>query len=65
MPIPLWLILFIAAGFLLFFFKISGERPTHSDNPKSSYLRLFLLIAFLLFTVAGIAAFVKWVNSPS
>ena len=59
MPIPLWLILFVVAGFLLFFVKISGERP---DQPKSSPLRLFLFIAVLLFAIAGIADFVKWVR---
>lgn len=59
MPIPLWLILFVVAGFLLFFVKISGERP---DQPKASPLRLFLFIAFLLFAAAGIADFVKWVR---
>lgn len=59
MPIPLWLILFVLAGFLLFFFKISGDRPDHSN---SSRLRLFFFLAFLLFAVAGIAAFVTWVR---
>ena len=57
MPIPLWLILFVVAGFLLFFLKISGDLP---DQPRSSGLRLFLFLAFLLFAIAGIADFVKW-----
>jgi len=61
---PLWLILFIIAGFLLFFLKISGDRLSHSDHPQSSYVRIFLFIAFLFFAIAGIAAFVKWINSP-
>jgi len=65
MPIPLWLILFVLAGFLLFFLKISADRPNPSNHSKSSSsLRLFLFVAFLLFTVAGIAAFVKWINPP-
>jgi len=65
MPIPLWLVLFIIAGLLLFFFKISGDRLSHCEEPpKSFYVRLFLFIAFLFFAVAGIAAFAKWINSP-
>jgi hypothetical protein len=62
MPIPLWLILFVAAGFLLFFLKISGDRPNPSGQPNSARLRLFLFLAFLLFAVASIADFVKWVR---
>lgn len=61
MPIPLWLILFVLAGFLLFFLKISGERPGHSQSTR---LHLFLFLAFLLFAIAGVADFVKWINSP-
>ena len=62
MPIPLWLILFVVAGFLLFLLKISGDRPNPSSQPDSSRLRLFLFLAFLLVTIAGIADFVKWVR---
>jgi hypothetical protein len=59
MPIPLWLILFVVAGFLLFFFKIAGD-PT--GQRKSSSLRLFFFLTFVLFALAGIAAFVKWAS---
>jgi hypothetical protein len=62
MPIPLWLILFVVAGFLLFFLKIFGDRPNPSSRSNSARLRLFLFLAFLLFAVAGIADFVKWVR---
>lgn len=62
MPIPLWLILFVVAGFLLFFLKISGDRPNPSSQPTSSRLRLFLFLVFLLVAIAGIADFVKWVR---
>jgi hypothetical protein len=58
---PLWLILFFVAGFLLFGVKISGE----SNQDKYSKLRLFMLIAVVLFAVAGIADFVRWVRSSS
>lgn len=57
--IPVWLILFIVAGVLLFLFKVAGSPQTHEELSK---LRLFLLIATLLFAIAGIADFVIWVN---
>lgn len=57
---PLWLILFIGAGFLLFAFKVSGDRRNDLDFPK---VRLFLLLAVLLLAVAGIADFVIWVQA--
>ena len=57
---PLWLIFFVLAGFLLFAFKVSGERSDHSEFPK---VRLFLLLAVVLFAVAGIADFVRWVRA--
>jgi hypothetical protein len=57
---PLWLIFFVLAGFLLFAFKVSGERNNDSNFPK---VRLFLLLAVLLFAVAGIADFVRWVRA--
>lgn len=59
--IPVWLILFVVAGFLLFLFKVAGnpqDRP--SNGEELSKLRLFFLIATLLFTMAGIADFVLW-----
>lgn len=57
---PLWLIFFVVAGFLLFAFKVSGDRRSDSDFRK---VRLFLLLAVLLFAVAGIADFVRWVRA--
>jgi hypothetical protein len=57
---PLWLIFFVLAGFLLFAFKVSGERHNEYIFPK---VRLFLLLAVLLFAVAGMADFVKWVRA--
>ena len=57
---PLWLIFFVVAGFLLFGFKISGDRRNDSGFPK---LRLFLLLAVVLFALAGIADFVRWVRA--
>ena len=54
------MIFFVVAGFLLFAFKISGERRNDADFPK---LRLFLLLAVLLLAVAGIADFVRWVRA--
>jgi hypothetical protein len=57
--IPVWLILCIVAGVLLFFFKVAGSPQSREQLSK---LRLFLLIATLLFAVAGIADFVIWVN---
>jgi hypothetical protein len=59
--IPVWLLLFVAAGFLLFLFKIAGSP---NDREVLSKLRLFFLIATILFALAGIADFVLW-TSPS
>jgi hypothetical protein len=55
--IPVWLILFIVAGFLLFFFKVAGNPQNRDELSK---LRVFFLIATLLFAVAGIADFIVW-----
>jgi phosphatidylglycerophosphate synthase len=60
--IPIWLILFAVAGFLLFFFKIVGNP---SEREELSKLRLFFLIATILFAVAGIADFVIWASPAS
>jgi len=61
--IPLWLILFVVAGLLLFLLKISAE-DTHPENEKpwSGSLRLFLAISLGLVTIAGIIHFVMWVR---
>jgi hypothetical protein len=64
--IPVWLILFTVAGFLLFLFKVAGnpqDRPQNSE--ELSKLRLFFLIATLLFAIAGIAVFVVWARPSS
>jgi len=60
--VPVWLILFAAAGFLLFFFKIAGN-PAESE--RLSKLRLFFLIATILFAIAGVADFVIWASPSS
>jgi hypothetical protein len=59
--IPVWLILFIVAGVLLFLFKVAGSPQ---NREELSRLRLFFLIATLLFAIAGIADLVIWVNPP-
>ena len=56
---PLWLILFVIAGFLLFAFKISGHPK---NDQKGTKFRLLLLVAAFLFALAGIADFVQWVK---
>lgn len=59
--IPVWLILFMVAGFLLFLFKVVDNPQNRSQNgAELSRLRVFFLIAILLFAVAGIADFVIW-----
>jgi len=60
--IPVWLILFAAAGFLLFFFKIAGNP---AEREQLSKLRLFFLIATILFAIAGVADFVIWASPSS
>jgi len=61
--IPLWLILFVIAGVLLFLLKISAEDTRAEDVRRwSGSLRLFLAIAMALFTIAGIIHFVVWVR---
>jgi len=59
--IPVWLILFVVAGFLLFLFKVAGNPQDRPQNDEElSKLRISFLIATLLFAVAGIADFVVW-----
>jgi len=60
--IPVWLLLFVAAGFLLFFFKIAGNP---SQQEELSRPRLFFLIAAILFAIAGIVDFVVWASPSS
>jgi FtsH-binding integral membrane protein len=60
--IPVWLMLFVAAGFFLFFFKIAGNP---SEREELSKLRLFFLIATILLAIAGIANFVIWASPVS
>lgn len=60
--IPVWLLLFAASGFLLFLFKIAGNP---SEREELSKLRLFFLMAAILFAIAGIADFVVWVSPAS
>jgi len=60
--IPVWLMLFAVAGFLLFFFKIAGNP---AEREKLTRLRLFFLIATILFAIAGIADFVIWASPLS
>jgi hypothetical protein len=59
--IPVWLVLFTISGFLLFLFKVAGnpqDRPQNSE--ELSRVRIFFLIATVLFAIAGIADFVVW-----
>lgn len=60
--IPVWLMLFAVAGFLLFLFKVGGSQEKQEELTK---LRLFFLIATILFAIAGIADFVVWALPPS
>jgi len=61
--VPIWLLLFVAAGFLLFFFKIAGSGPENRE--ELSKLRIFFLIATILLAIAGIADFVIWARPSS
>ncbi|HXT24094.1 MAG TPA: hypothetical protein VN749_04605 [Candidatus Eisenbacteria bacterium] len=61
--VPIWLLLFVAAGFLLFFFKIAGGGAENRED--LSKLRIFFLIATILFAIAGIADFVIWARPSS
>jgi peptidoglycan/LPS O-acetylase OafA/YrhL len=61
--IPLWLIFFVLAGFLLFILKISSDRKSAEPETKRFIsLRLFLIIAMALLTIAGLAHFYRWVQ---
>jgi hypothetical protein len=60
--VPVWLLLFAAAGFLLFFFKIAGNP---AEREQLSKLRLFFLIAAILVAIAGVADFVIWASPSS
>jgi hypothetical protein len=55
--IPVWLILFVVAGFLFFFLKISGDDLNQDKFPT---LRLFVFIAAIFISIAGVAGFVQW-----
>lgn len=57
--IPVWLILFVVAGFLFFFLKISGDQVNQDKFPT---LRLFVFIAAIFISVTGVAGFVQWAN---
>jgi hypothetical protein len=60
--IPIWLILFVFAGLLLFVLKILSEDRLGEHKLSSNSLKLFLLIATVLFTVAGVIDFMTWVR---
>ena len=55
--IPVWIVLLVVAGFLLFFLKISGDSV---NQPRYPTTRLFLYIAVILILVAGVADFLRW-----
>jgi len=55
--IPVWIVLLVIAGFLLFFLKISGDSVNQQRYPTT---RLFLYIAVILILVAGAADFLRW-----
>jgi len=55
--IPVWIVLLVVAGFLLFFLKISGDSVNQQRYPTT---RLFLYIAVILILVAGVADFLRW-----
>jgi hypothetical protein len=57
--IPVWVFLFVIAGFILFFLKVSGDSVNQDRYPTT---RLFLFIASILVTIAGVADFVRWAN---
>jgi hypothetical protein len=60
---PIWLVLFVIAGMLLFALKVSSDDAAPENQKRwSGSLRLFLLIATALFTIAGIVDFVVWVR---
>lgn len=57
--IPVWVFLFVIAGFMLFFLKVSSDSVNQDRYPTT---RLFLFIATILVAIAGIADFVRWAN---
>ena len=58
---PLWLVLFMVAGFLLFILKISSrEKSLDADSKRIVSFRLFLMIAIAFLALAGLLHFYHW-----
>jgi len=58
---PLWLILFMVAGFLLFILKTSSpEKSPGKESKRIVSLRLFLIIAIILIVLSGLVHFYHW-----
>jgi hypothetical protein len=55
--IPVWAILFVIAGILLFFLKTSGGSTNQDRYPTT---RLFLYIAVIFIFVVGLFDFGRW-----
>ena len=57
--IPLWAILFVIAGIILFLLKMSGESTNQDRYPTA---KLFLWIGTIFVAVVGIVDFIRWAN---
>lgn len=57
--IPLWVILFVVAGLIFFFLRMSGESARQDRYPTT---KLFLYIGVIFIAVVGVADLIRWAN---
>ena len=57
--VPLWVLLFIAAGLILFFLRMSGESARQDRYPTTT---LFMYIGVIFIAVVGVVDLIRWAN---
>lgn len=57
--IPLWAILFVVAGIIWFFLKMSGESARQDRYPT---VKLFLYIGVIFIAAVGVIDLIRWAN---
>jgi hypothetical protein len=57
--IPLWAVLFVVTGIILFFLKMSGESTNQDRYPTT---KLFIYIGAIFVAIVGIVDFIRWAD---
>lgn len=57
--IPLWAFLFVIAGIMIFFLRMSGSS---TDQDRYPMTRLFLYIAAIFIAIVGFVDLARWSN---